>query len=151
MLQFINELPNDYPIAGVHCVPVLENGNLLMVWDRNERVLTTIGGRLETGESLIEGLKREAIEEAGVELEDNVVPFASWFWEETKSYTVFYLAQVKRFLEIPEGYEKTGYVITNFQTALEMIEKLEGGGERIELITKAGILSGQLSEEGNSR
>lgn len=52
MLNFISELPTDYPIAGVHCVPILDNGNLLMVWDRDEKTLTTIGGRLEGNEYL---------------------------------------------------------------------------------------------------
>lgn len=32
MLKFIEELPTDYPIGGVHCVPVLDNGSLIMVW-----------------------------------------------------------------------------------------------------------------------
>ncbi|RXZ77409.1 NUDIX hydrolase [Paenibacillaceae bacterium] len=151
MLKFIKDIPNDFPIAGVHCVPVLENGNLLMVWDREEQVLTTIGGRLENSESLFEGLKREAIEEAGIILDDSIVPFASWFWQETKSYTIFYLAKIKKFIEMPDGFEKTGYIITNFNTAIDMIKKIEGRGERIEIINKAGILAGQLKEVGNSR
>jgi|GEM_PF-1158740 len=151
MLKFIVDLPIDFPIAGVHCVPILENGNLLMVWDREEQVLTTIGGRLEIGESLFEGLKREAIEEAGIVLADNLVPFASWYWQESKSYTIYYLAKIKEFVEMPTGFEKTGYIITNFRTAVEMVTKLEGRGERIEILNKAGILAGQLKEVGNSR
>ena len=150
MLNFIEELPGDFPIAGVHCVPVLENGNLVMVWDRDEQVLTTIGGRLQEGESLLEGLKREAIEEAGMVLDDDILPFASWFWPGTKSYTVFFLAMVRKFVEMPDGFEKTGYVITNFDTALDMIEKVEGRGDRIEIIRKAGILAGQIQDAGNS-
>ncbi len=39
MLKLINELPTDFPIAGVHCVPVFDNGNLMMVWDREEKYL----------------------------------------------------------------------------------------------------------------
>ncbi|MBB3073485.1 hypothetical protein FHS14_006544, partial [Paenibacillus baekrokdamisoli] len=34
MLKFITEIPTDFPIGGVHCVPILGNGNLVMVWDR---------------------------------------------------------------------------------------------------------------------
>jgi len=48
---------------------------------------------------------------------------------------------------MPSGYEKTGYVITNFETAIEMILKFKGAGERLELIKRAGILSGQLKEK----
>jgi 8-oxo-dGTP diphosphatase len=151
MLRFINELPKDYPIAGVHCVPILENGNMMMVWDRDEKVLTTIGGRLEKNESLQDGLDREVLEEAGIELTNRRIPFASWFWEETRSYTVYFLARVKRFTDVPEGYEKTGYVITNFETAIEIIKKVEGREERIEIIRRAGILASQLEEVGNSR
>ncbi|WP_219836950.1 NUDIX domain-containing protein [Paenibacillus sp. R14(2021)] len=151
MLRFINEIPTDFPIGGVHCIPILDDGNLMMVWDREEKVLTTIGGRLELNESINEGLEREVMEEAGIEITDKRTTFASWFWEETQSYTIYILTNVKRFSEIPKGYEKTGYVIMNFETAIDMIKKIEGRGERIEIIRKAGILSRHLREEGNSR
>lgn len=151
MLRFINELPTDFPIGGIHCVPVFDNGNLMMVWDREEKVLTTIGGRLEKNESLQDGLDREVLEEAGIELSDKRIPFASWFWEETKGYTIYYLTQVKKFVDMPKGFEKTGYVVMNFETAIEMIKKIEGREERIEIIKRAGIIAGQLDEEGNSR
>jgi 8-oxo-dGTP diphosphatase len=151
MLRFINELPEDYPIAGVHCVPVFENGNIMMVWDRDEKVLTTIGGRLERNESLQEGLEREVLEEAGIEITDRRIPFASWFWEETRSYTIYFLTQVKGYSDIPNRFEKTGYIITNFETAIEIIMKIEGREERIEIIRRAGILAGQLEKAGNSQ
>ncbi|MBO9610605.1 MAG: NUDIX hydrolase [Paenibacillaceae bacterium] len=153
MLRFIgnHELPTDFPIGGVHCIPILDNGNLLMVWDREEKVLTTIGGRLEQNETLQEGLDREALEEAGLVLTEERIPFASWFWEQTRGYTIYYLTRVKQFAEMPKGFEKTGYVIMNFETAIEMIRKIEGRGERIEIITRAGILAGQLEDAGNVR
>jgi hypothetical protein len=34
MLTFITEVPTDKPVSGVHCIPVLDNGNVVMVWDR---------------------------------------------------------------------------------------------------------------------
>ncbi|MEK3913368.1 hypothetical protein [Paenibacillus sp. FSL H7-0331] len=43
-------------------------------------------------------------------------------------------------------YEKTGYVITNFDTAIEIIQKIEGREERIADIRRAGILAGQIRE-----
>ena len=145
MLTFITELPTDYPIGGVHCIPVLANGTMMMT----EKVLTTIGGRLEQNESLDDGLEREAMEEAGIELAERRVPFACWFWEETKGYTVYYLTEVKRFADMPAGFEKTGYVIMSFETALAMIAVIEGREERIEIVMRAGILSGQLAGEGS--
>ncbi|NOU94283.1 NUDIX domain-containing protein [Paenibacillus sp. LMG 31456] len=146
MLTFILEIPIDKPISGVHCVPILDNGNLVMVWDREEQVLTTIGGRLEENESLVEALNREAMEEAGIELADEVIPFASWYWEEFDSYRVYVLTKVMRFIDMPKQYETTGYIITNFETAIDMIQKIEGREERIAIIRKAGILSGHLKE-----
>jgi 8-oxo-dGTP diphosphatase len=53
MLNKIQQLPTDKRIAGVHSVPLMEDGSIMMVWDRNEKVLTTIGGRIEDNESLV--------------------------------------------------------------------------------------------------
>jgi len=39
----------------------------------------------------------------------------------------------------------------NFETAIDMIKNIEGREERIDIIRRAGILSGNLEEEGNSR
>lgn len=144
MLSFISELPSDATISGVHCIPVLKNGDIVLVWDREEQVLTTIGGRLENNESLQDALDREAMEEAGIELEEERIPFASWYWKEFDAYRIFCLAKVKRFVQMPKGYETSGYVITNFETALAMIRKIEGREERLAVIKRAGILSGWL-------
>lgn len=144
MLEFITEVPKNKQIGGVHCVPILENGNLVMVWDKYEQVLTTIGGRLQENESLFDGLNREVMEEAGIELSDERTLFASWYWKEFDAYRLYYLAKVKNFVELPKGYETTGYVIMNFETAIDMIKKIEGREERIEVIRRAGIISGQL-------
>ncbi|UVI28043.1 NUDIX hydrolase [Paenibacillus spongiae] len=119
MLTFITEVPTDRPVSGVHCVPVLSDGNLVLVWDKEEQVLTTIGGRLEENESLFDGLNREAMEEAGIELMEERMPFASWYWEEYDTYRIYFLTRVKRFIEMPKDFEKTGYVITNFELPLQ--------------------------------
>ncbi|WP_339290968.1 hypothetical protein MKY48_22695 [Paenibacillus sp. FSL W8-0187] len=58
----------------------------------------------------------------------------------------FITVGVKRFVERPEGYETTGYVRMNFDTVIEMIKAIEGREERIEVIRRAGILSGMLAE-----
>lgn len=150
MLRLISEVPTDKKIAGVHCVPVLDDGRMIMAWDREEQMLTTIGGRLEGNESLEEGLDREAMEEAGLLLSDERLPIACWYWESTDTYTVWFLAKVKEFAEMPVGFEKTGYVIMNFETAIQMIIRLEGEGERAEIIRRAGILAGQLEDKDAS-
>ncbi|MDF2652315.1 MAG: hypothetical protein K0Q73_8120 [Paenibacillus sp.] len=147
MLEFITEISADKKIGGVHCVPVLDNGNLVMVWDREEKVLSTIGGRISSNESIMQCLDREVMEEAGIELTDERTLFASWHWKEFDAYRLYYLAKVKSFVEIPVGYETTGYVIMNFETAIEMIKKIEGREERIEVIRKAGVMAGELKEE----
>ncbi len=151
MLNLIDELPTDKPIAGVHCVPVLDNGNVIMAWDEEEKVLTTIGGRLDQGESLKDGLDREALEEAGLILNQERIPFASWYWKETDTYTIYFLVKVVEFVNMLEGYEKTGYVIMNFETAIDMITVIEGREERIKIIRRAGVLTGQLEDTDNSR
>ncbi|GGD85272.1 NUDIX hydrolase [Paenibacillus nasutitermitis] len=146
MLTFISEIPTDQNISGVHCIPILENGDILLTWDRDEKVLTTIGGRLDKNESINDGLDRESMEEAGIVLTDERIPFACWFWEEFDSCRIYFLTKVKKFTEMPKGYETTGYVITNFKTAIEMIQKIEGREERIAVIKRAGVLSGWLTE-----
>ncbi|WP_282941351.1 NUDIX hydrolase [Paenibacillus sp. RC67] len=143
MLTFISDLPTDKPIAGVHCVPVLDNGDMMMVWDKDELALTTIGGRLEGNETIKEGLHREVMEEAGIVIRDEAMPFASWYWEETDTYTVFFLARVESFHPIPDGFEKTGYVIMNFETAVQLLTKLEGNGARTDIIARAEELVGK--------
>ncbi|WP_245583810.1 NUDIX hydrolase [Paenibacillus terrigena] len=116
---------------------------MMMVWDRDEQGLTTIGGRLEANETLEAGLDREVMEEAGLLLADDRIPFAAWYWESTDTYTVWFLAKVNTMVQMPEGFEKTGCVIMNFETAIQMIMRLEGMGERVEIIRRARILAEQ--------
>ncbi|SEN59675.1 NUDIX domain-containing protein [Paenisporosarcina quisquiliarum] len=125
LLTKIDALPTDKKIAGVHCVPFTENGNILMSWDRDEQLLTTIGGRLEGNESIDQALEREAMEEVGILLEEEKIPFALWYWDSTDSYTIWFLAKVKKMEPYSFDFEKTGYVSFNFETALQLIEKIE--------------------------
>lgn len=125
ILKSITELPKDKKIAGVHCVPITENGSLVMAWDKEEHLLTTIGGRLEGDESIEEALAREAMEEVGLIIGPERIPFASWYWESTNSYTVWFLVKVHELLPYSFDFEKSGHVIFNFETAQHMIAKLE--------------------------
>ncbi|WP_082112315.1 NUDIX hydrolase [Paenibacillus sp. DMB20] len=137
MLKAIHEYPKDKKIAGIHSLPITEDGSVIFVWDINEKTLTTVGGRIEEGEDLNTALNRETIEEAGLVLEKHRIPIASWYWESTDTYTVFVVARVKQYLPVPEGYETSGRVVLNFETARQLITKLEGVGHRTELLSLA--------------
>ncbi|CAN7499270.1 NUDIX domain-containing protein [Paenibacillus sp. LjRoot153] len=126
--------PTDKRIASIHSILITDDGSLIMVWDKNEENLTTVGGRIENNEDLDAALDRETVEEAGLILKPYRLPIASWYWESTDTYTVFVLARVKEYLEIPKGFETTGRVIMNFETARQMILRFEGKGLRTELL-----------------
>jgi 8-oxo-dGTP diphosphatase len=137
MLTRISQLPQDKKVAGVHCLPLTGDNLLVMVWDKEEKFLTTIGGRLEGSEDIETALQREAIEEAGIVLKPESALFASYYWESTDTYTVFYLSRIERFVEMPIGFEKTGRVITDFETARQIVATVEGVGVRIQILNWA--------------
>ncbi|MFJ7973692.1 NUDIX hydrolase [Psychrobacillus sp. NPDC096389] len=125
MLNAISALPVNKEIAGVHCVPIMKDGSIVLAWDKEEQLLTTIGGRLEGEESIEEALERELMEEVGMTIGSEKIPFASWYWESTDTYTIWFLAKADKFLPYSFDFEKTGYVIFNFETAKQIISKLE--------------------------
>jgi 8-oxo-dGTP diphosphatase len=47
------------------------------------------------------------------------------------------MGRVKEYVALPEGFETTGRVIMNFETARQIISKIEGQGLRIELLALA--------------
>ncbi|WP_145949474.1 NUDIX hydrolase [Paenibacillus sp. Y412MC10] len=135
MLSPLNgTFPTDKKIAGVHSIPITEDGSIVMVWDKNEKALTTVGGRIEVNEDIDTALNRETIEEAGLILESKRVPIAAWYWESTDTYTVFVMARVKEYGIMPDGFETTGRVTMNFETARQIISKIEGEGLRLQLL-----------------
>src|ERR1700730_19314384 len=145
MLRPLNgTFPTDKKIAGVHSIPIAEDGSIVMVWDKNEKAITTVGGRIEVNEDIDTALNREAIEEAGLILESKRVPIAAWYWESTDSYTVFVMARVKDYVIMPEGFETTGRVTMNFETARQIISKIDGDGIRLELLEMAESVYEQL-------
>lgn len=138
MLNRIKELPRDKKIAGVHCIPIMENGTIVLAWDKEEQLLTTIGGRIERNEKMDEALDREAYEEVGMEIGIDRIPFASWYWNSTDTYTVWYLVKAIKLSHYTFGFEKSGYVISNFTTAKQLICKLEPDNHaRIQLLDLA--------------
>jgi 8-oxo-dGTP diphosphatase len=146
MLRTLNgNIPSDKRIAGVHSIPITDDGSIVMVWDRNEKALTTVGGRIENNEDINTALDRETVEEAGIILESLRVPIASWYWENSDTYTLFVMARVKEIVIMPDGFETTGRVtMNNFETARQIISKIEGEGFRIELLEIAESIYEQL-------
>lgn len=145
MLNTIINLPNDKKIAGVHCIPITKNGTIVMAWDKEEQLLTTIGGRIEKNESIDEALEREAFEEVGLTIGSIRVPFASWYWESTDTYTVWFLVKVENFVPYTFDFEKSGYVIYNFETAKQIISKLEPENKaRLQILNQAKERAEQL-------
>src|SRR4029453_16173622 len=145
MLRSLNgAFPTDKKIAGIHSIPITEDGLIVMVWDKNANEMTTVGGRLEADEDMDTALNRETIEEAGLLLESRRVPIAAWYWDNTDTYTVFVMAKVKEYVSMPEGFETTGRVTMNFETARRMIFKIEGDGLRLQLLEIAEPIYEQL-------
>ena len=66
------------------------------------------------------------MEEVGITLTDERVPFASWYWSASDTYTVWYLSKIKRLGNYEFNNEKTGYIISNFSKFEMMIKQLEG-------------------------
>lgn len=151
MLKRVNELPTDKRIAGIHSIPLLEDGSIVMVWDRNEQTLTTVGGRIESGESIDEALDRETVEEAGLLLMPERIPVACWYWTETDTYTVFVVAKVHSFVPMPEGFETTGRVTFNFETAKQVVNRIEGHGQRIHILNYAEEAASHIFTTQNPR
>jgi 8-oxo-dGTP diphosphatase len=134
MLSPLNgTFPTDKKITSVHSIPITEDGSIIMVWDKNEKALTTVGGRIEVNEDIDAALNRETVEEGGLILESNRVPIAAWYWG-TDTYTVFVMARVKDYGTMPYGFETTGRVTMNFETARQIISKIEGEGLRLDLL-----------------
>ncbi|WP_136605654.1 NUDIX domain-containing protein [Paenibacillus dokdonensis] len=153
MLKPINEFPKDKKIASIHSVAITEDGLVIMAWDKNEKGLTTIGGRIENNEDIHTALDRETVEEAGIILESVRIPFACWYWENTDIYTVFVVARVSKYVPLPDGFETTGRVVMNFETARQVVTRLEGNGLRTDVLKLAeeAYLKGATTDLGNKK
>jgi 8-oxo-dGTP pyrophosphatase MutT (NUDIX family) len=145
MLSAIQALPTDGPVESIHVVAFVDRQHVVMAWDQNERYLTTVGGRLEGGESPTEALDREAIEEAGVVLHSRREVFAAYRWPDSGNYTVFVVARVRRLVEMPSGYEKTGRVICSLETAADIVRTVESDPQvRLMILAMAAAAAPRL-------
>lgn len=138
MLHEISSIPHDKPVAGVHVVPVCDDRSIVMGWHMERGLLETVGGRIEQGETVEDALRREALEEAGLILAEPFIPFASFYWESTDTYTIWFVARVQSLTRMPSVFETSGRVVTNVRTAQAIIRRVEADGEwRIQLLAWA--------------
>lgn len=124
MLIRTESLPADRPVAAVHVIPVTDQGEIIMAWNGTARLLETVGGRLEQGESIDAALRREAVEEAGLLLAGPLTLFGLWYWDSSDTYTALYLARAAGTVPMPPGFETTGRVTFTFETARQIIASL---------------------------
>ena len=73
--NYIAEMRKDVghaPLMVISCGVIIENdqGEILLQKRRDNRLWALIGGAMEIGEKFIEVVKREAFEEAGIEIEE---------------------------------------------------------------------------------
>ena len=73
--NYIREMRTDVvhaPLRGISCGVIIENdkGEILLQKRRDNGLWALIGGSMEIGEKFIEVVKREAFEEAGIEIEE---------------------------------------------------------------------------------
>lgn len=151
MLTRTRVLPTDARIASIHVVAFLDRHHVVMTWDRLERYLTTVGGRLEGDESLTQALDREALEEAGLLLGERRDPIAAYWWSNTRTYTVFVVARVRDLIEVPPGFEKTGRVVCSLETAADIVRTVEPDpGTRLRILELAAPAGQALFPEDAS-
>lgn len=105
-------------------IPVTADEEIVMGWNPTTRILETVGGRLEPGESIEAALRREAVEEAGLLLSEPFRLFGVWHWDTSDTYTALYLARAAGTVPIPPGFETTGRVTFTFETARQIIASL---------------------------
>jgi 8-oxo-dGTP pyrophosphatase MutT (NUDIX family) len=104
----------------VRAIIIIE-GKLLLIRSKKYHEMKFIGGGVEKGEDYVEALKREALEEGGVVLKDNIIEFGyviekrQSLFNENETFLMhsyYYLCEVESYLkqnlqdyEIDYGYE----------------------------------------------
>lgn len=119
-------VPGDRPVVSGAVVPYTEEGEIVMFRHQNG-LIEFPGGHVEAGESVEDGVRREAIEEAGVVLAEELHLTGYLVFDgDRPSYNPLYVARVERFVPVPEGTESMGRLVFR---ADEVVEAIRNGPE----------------------
>ena len=96
----MKEIPDEHFIGNIGQKAIITDGNKVLivrdVWDEAKWDLP--GGRLHKNETLVEGLKREVLEEMGVEIEIGKLIYAESYIRSRDNLPTVLLAYSARFL-----------------------------------------------------
>lgn len=114
-------VPGDRPIVTAAVVPYTEQGEIVMFRHENG-LIEFLGGHMEAGESVEDGVRREAMEEGGVVLEKNLRLIGYLVFDgDRPSYNPLYVGRVDRFAPIPPGTESLGRLVFREDEVIEAI------------------------------
>lgn len=106
-----DSIPQDRPIITAAVVPYTSQNEVVMFRHENG-LIEFLGGHIETGESIEEAVRREAIEEGGVILGDKLHMVGYLVFSGlTPSYNPLYVSKSERFVPIPDGTESRGRLV----------------------------------------
>jgi len=99
-------------------VIVEEDGEILLIKNKTEKLYDIVGGGIEMGETIEEAISRECIEEAGIRVEQGklVASHVDWFYHEKgvfyQTLQIFYSAELLGELQEPteQNIEWRGFV-----------------------------------------
>lgn len=114
-------VPDDRPIVTGAVVPYTEQGEIVMFRHQNG-LIEFLGGHVEAGESVEDGVRREAIEEGGVVLEQDLRLIGYLVFDGNRpSYNLLYVGRVERFVPIPQGTESMGRLVFREDDVIDAI------------------------------
>lgn len=131
---------------------------IVLSLSRHDGYIGFIGGKVDPGETLKQALKREVMEEAGIEIDtQNAIPLATYDGENANIHSFKYevtYSQLKKIVKNIEnaehfGIEITGYALNHinnyineggYSQLLNQNWKATGKMELEELVTQEGLL-----------
>ena len=101
-IEKLSDIPKSNLIRSVYLLPFTEDGKLVIT--KNERGWDVIGGHIEPiDESVLDGLKRESLEEASVVFH-NIQAFAALQFSGNDDFMVFYVSNDIEIKKVTEHY-----------------------------------------------